>query len=128
MRYGKLIDDVIDVVVDCAHKPGPELGEWVECGDAGPGWTHSNGVFTGPSQRQGRRFAINARLQEIDALTDRPRTRRELQLNKASTEEWLQTLDEEADALREELKTLAPERSRNSAARSGGGGGPLEPA
>ena len=74
-----------------------------------------------------RRDVIRARLAEIDATTDRPRTRRELQLNKTATRAWLQTLDEEADALREELKTLAPERGRNSAARSGGGGGPLEP-
>lgn len=74
-----------------------------------------------------RRDVIRARLAEIDSITDRPRTRRELQLNKTAIKAWLQTLDDEADALRDELKTLAPERGRNSAARSGGGGGPLEP-
>jgi hypothetical protein len=74
-----------------------------------------------------RRDVIRARLAEIDATTDRPRTRRELQLNKTATRAWLQTLDDEADALREELKTLAAEKNKNSVARSGGGGGPLEP-
>jgi hypothetical protein len=74
-----------------------------------------------------RRQAIIARLSEIDAITDRPRTRRELALAKNATKAWLQTLDDEADALREELKTLAAEKNKPSASKSGGGGGPLEP-
>lgn len=53
-----------------------------------------------------RRDVIRARLVEIDSITDRPRTRRELQLNKTATKGWLQTLDDEADALREELRGL----------------------
>jgi hypothetical protein len=95
---------------------------------------HGNGSieekqYTAPMEPPAptRRQAIIARLSEIDAITDRPRTRRELQLNKTATRAWLQTLDDEADALREEMKTLSAERGRNSAARSGGGGGPLEP-
>ena len=53
-----------------------------------------------------RRDVIRARLAEIDSITDKPRTRRELQLNKTATKTWLQTLDDEADALREELRGL----------------------
>ena len=53
-----------------------------------------------------RRDQIIARLLEIDATTDKPRTRRELQLNKTATKAWLQTLDDEADALRTELAGL----------------------
>lgn len=50
MRYGKLVDNTIDVVSDCADKPGPELGEWVLCGDAGPGWTTFDKItFTPPA-------------------------------------------------------------------------------
>ncbi len=74
-----------------------------------------------------RRDVILSRLSEIDAITDRPRTRRELALAKNATKAWLQTLDDEADALREELKTLAAEKNKPSASKSGGGGGPLEP-
>lgn len=48
MRYGKLVDNTIDVVSDCADKPGPELGEWVACGDAGPGWTYDGMTFAPP--------------------------------------------------------------------------------
>lgn len=95
---------------------------------------HGNGAteekqYTSPAAPPAptRRDVIIARLVEIDAITDRPRTRRELQLNKTATRAWLQTLDDEADALREELKTLSPEKNKNSVARSGGGGGPLEP-
>lgn len=53
-----------------------------------------------------RRDVIRARLAEIDSITDRPRTRRELQLNKTATKAWLQTLDNEAEALRTELAGL----------------------
>lgn len=53
-----------------------------------------------------RRDVIIARLLEIDATTDKPRTRRELQLNKAATRAWLETLDAEADTLRTELAGL----------------------
>ena len=53
-----------------------------------------------------RTDVIRARLQEIDSITDKPRTRRELQLNKTATKAWLQTLDDEAAALRTELAGL----------------------
>ena len=96
--------------------------------------THGNGAteekqYTAPvvPPAPTRMDAILARLLEIDATTDNPRTRRELQINKTATRAWLQTLDDEADTLREELKTLSSEKNKNSVARSGGGGGPLEP-
>lgn len=53
-----------------------------------------------------RRAEILARLDAIDAATDKPRTRRELALSKAATKAWLQILDDEAVALRTELATL----------------------
>jgi len=53
-----------------------------------------------------RRDEIIARLHEIDAITDKPRTRRELALAKNATKTWLQTLDNEAEALRTELAGL----------------------
>lgn len=49
---------------------------------------------------------ITARLAEIDAITDKPRTRRELQLKNAATMAWLSVLNDEADALREELRGI----------------------
>lgn len=91
---------------------------------------HANGSteekqYTAPVEpaEPSRRDVIRARLAEIDSISDKPRTRRELQLNKTATKAWLQTLDDEADALRTELAGLA----QQSASRSGGGGGPLEP-
>lgn len=75
--------------------------------------THGNGAteekqYTAPVEPTPptRRDVIRARLAEIDSITDKPRTRRELQLNKTATKTWLQTLDDEADALREELRGL----------------------
>lgn len=75
--------------------------------------THGNGAteekqYTAPVEPTPptRRDVIRARLAEIDSITDKPRTRRELQLNKTATKTWLQTLGDEADALREELRGL----------------------
>lgn len=49
MRYGKLVGNTIDVVSDCENQPGPEFGEWVPCGGAGPGWTTVDKItFTPP--------------------------------------------------------------------------------
>lgn len=53
-----------------------------------------------------RKAVILARLAEIDAISDKPRTRRELALSKNATKAWLQTLDDEATALRTELAGL----------------------
>lgn len=53
-----------------------------------------------------RKGIILARLAEIDAISDKPRTRRELTLSKAATKTWLQGLDDEAITLRTELATL----------------------
>lgn len=48
MRYGKLVNNTIDVVIDCEDQPGAEHGEWVACGDAGPGWTTEDKVHFSP--------------------------------------------------------------------------------
>lgn len=53
-----------------------------------------------------RRDVILARLLEIDTITDKPRTRRELALAKNATKTWLEALDNEAVALRTELAGL----------------------
>lgn len=39
MRYGKLVGNTIDVVIDCETDPDGINGQWVACGNAGPGWT-----------------------------------------------------------------------------------------
>lgn len=48
MRYGKLVDNTIDVVSDCETQPGPEFGEWVPCGGAGPSWTTVDKITFAP--------------------------------------------------------------------------------
>lgn len=55
------------------------------------------------SRAQTRKEVILARLVQIDLISDKPRARRELALAKNATKVWLQTLDDEADALRTEL-------------------------
>ena len=49
MRYGKLVDNTIDVVIDCETDPDGINGQWVACGDAGPGWTFDGNAFAPPA-------------------------------------------------------------------------------
>ena len=48
MRYGKLVGNTIDVVIDCETDPDGVNGQWVACGDAGPGWTFDGTNFAPP--------------------------------------------------------------------------------
>lgn len=111
-RYGKIVNGVIDLVVESSAQPSAELGDWRLCGDAGPGWLY-DGVIASPPPGPGRKEAVLSRLAEIDAISDKPRTRRELALSKNATKVWLQTLDDEATALRTELAGVVNGRAQN---------------
>lgn len=94
------------VVVNSAIAHAPIAPNWIES-DAGIGWVDNNGTLEPPPiPVKSRREEINARLTEIDTTMDKPRTRRELALSKNATKAWLQTLDDEASALRAELAAL----------------------
>lgn len=77
-----------------------------------PNWTGVEWVMVAysvpvlPAHPNLRKAEILARLAEIDTITDKPRTRRELALNKQATKDWIQTLDTEAATLRTELGGL----------------------
>lgn len=47
MRYAIIKDGVAVNVVIADAEYAAEQG-WIECPDAGPGWTYANGVFTAP--------------------------------------------------------------------------------
>lgn len=53
-----------------------------------------------------RKDAVLARLAEIDKLTTKPRTTRELALGNTATKAWVTALDSEAATLRTELAAL----------------------
>ena len=38
----------VDTVIASAEAPAPELGDWVTCGNAGPGWTYDGSNFAAP--------------------------------------------------------------------------------
>ncbi len=94
------------VVVNSAIAHAPIAPNWIES-DAGIGWIDNNGTLEPPPiPVKSRREEIQARLIEIDAISDKPRTRRELALSRAATKTWLQTLDDEASTLRAKLAAL----------------------
>lgn len=44
MRYGQLQNGTVVSVIEADTDPDAELGNWVPCGNAGPGFTTTNGV------------------------------------------------------------------------------------
>ena len=48
MRYALIVSGVVASVVEQAALPTIP-GQWVACGNAGPGWTYSDSTFTAPA-------------------------------------------------------------------------------
>ena len=48
MRYALIVGGVVASVVEQASLPTIP-GQWVACGNAGPGWTYSDSTFTAPA-------------------------------------------------------------------------------
>jgi len=47
-RYAQLVDNVVHLVIESETDPDGINGEWVACGDAGPGWTYDGTTFAPP--------------------------------------------------------------------------------
>lgn len=47
-RYAQLSGNVIDLVIDSPTDPDGINGEWIACGNAGPGWTYDGSTFAPP--------------------------------------------------------------------------------
>lgn len=63
-------------------------------------------IYEAPAYVPTRRDEILARLTEIDRLTTKPRTTREIALGNPATLTWVMSLDAEAATLRTELAAL----------------------
>lgn len=48
-RYAQLSGSTVLVVIESETDPDGTNGEWIACGNAGPGWVNSGGVFSPPA-------------------------------------------------------------------------------
>lgn len=48
-RYAQLVDGTVYFVIDSPFDPDGINGEWIACGDAGPGWTYDGSTFAPPA-------------------------------------------------------------------------------
>lgn len=87
----------------------PEHGNAPVIGQPWPNWSGVEWVMANyraaptPDPKIAQRASILAQLAAIDVLTDKPRTRREVALGNLT---YLQSLDDQAAALREQLAAL----------------------
>ncbi len=47
-RYAQLSSGIVHQVIESETDPDGINGEWVECGNAGPGWTYNGSTFEPP--------------------------------------------------------------------------------
>lgn len=47
-RYAQLSGGVVHYVIDSETDPGGINGQWIACGNAGPGWTYDGSTFAPP--------------------------------------------------------------------------------
>lgn len=48
-RYAQIVNGVIHQVIESETDPDGINGEWVACGNAGPGWTYNGTTFEAPA-------------------------------------------------------------------------------
>ena len=48
-RYAQIMGGVVANVIESEADPDGTNGNWVACGNAGPGWLYADGVFTPPA-------------------------------------------------------------------------------
>ncbi len=47
-RYAQLSGGVVHLVIDSPFDPDGINGQWIDCGNAGPGWTYDGSTFAAP--------------------------------------------------------------------------------
>lgn len=47
-RYAQIVDGVVHIVIESETDPDGINGNWVACGNAGPGWTYDGTNFIAP--------------------------------------------------------------------------------
>lgn len=48
-RYAQLSNNIVVLVIESETDPNGTNGEWIACGDAGPGWTYDGTTFAPPA-------------------------------------------------------------------------------
>lgn len=48
-RFAQLVDNTVSLVIESETDPDGINGEWIACGDAGPGWTYDGSTFAPPA-------------------------------------------------------------------------------
>ena len=73
MRYALVVGGVVVNVVEQASLPTVP-GQWVACGNAGPGWTYSNSTFAAPADTRPRHitgYALKMRMTSAERIAIR---------------------------------------------------------
>ena len=71
-RYAQIQNGIVDQVINSETDPDGINGEWVACGDAGPGWTYDGTTFA-PPDPAALRQAIVPKLEYLKLFTQAER-------------------------------------------------------
>ena len=56
LRYAQVVNGVVAMVIEAVEDPDGTNGQWLACGDAGPGWQYDGESFTPPAAPVARRW------------------------------------------------------------------------
>lgn len=113
-RYAQLSGGRVLYVIESEDDPDGVNGEWVACGNAGPGWIYANGVFSAPVVPLNRTLT---KLQFLRLMTQAERiTFRQAAKVNAEMEDFMHLLDLAADVDKDDPDVI----SGLAAAEAGG--------
>jgi hypothetical protein len=69
-RYAQIKDGIVQLVIESEVDPDGTNGEWVACGDAGPGWLYDGSMFTAPPDPAPTPVRTLTKLQYMNRFTD----------------------------------------------------------
>ena len=49
VRYAQVVNGVVVMVIEAAEDPDGTNGQWIACGEAGPGWLYDGEAFSAPA-------------------------------------------------------------------------------
>lgn len=69
-RYAQLSSGVVHQVIESETDPDGINGQWVACGNAGPGWTYDGTAFAPPAPEPSQPIRTLTKLQYMLRFTD----------------------------------------------------------
>ena len=105
-RYAQVVDGIVHQVIESGIDPDGTNGEWIACGNAGPGWLYDGATFAPPDPAPVSRTITKVAYLKRFTQTERIGIREAAKVN-AVVEDYLELLNLEQDVDLADPETIA---------------------